>query len=310
MDDEPMWVAGRVVTLTPGSAITIPETANEFVIKVVRVKKNQLNLGVGTERMAFLIDSRMKHSYSNDDTCLSIDVIYGILEEDFDALLDEAINIEENTKSESDEEELPFKKITFNIDYKIRISLEEPPSDLELKPLPNHLEYVFLEEPFLCMLAIFHDMNEESVEVFMDDFSVFGTSFNNCLHNLDKMLQRCKDANLVLYWKKYHFIIKEGIVLGHKVFGSGLKVDKAKINVISKLPPLLMSKGIRSFLGHAGFYRCFIKDFSKISCPLTKLPVKDTSFEFNDECHKSIQLIKRKTHMYSCDHESDLESSI
>ncbi|GKB18884.1 reverse transcriptase domain-containing protein [Tanacetum coccineum] len=241
---------------------------------LIRVKQKQLNLGVGTKRMIFHIDSVMKHSYLNDDTCFSIDVIDEILEEDFDALLD-----------------------------------EEPPTDLELKPLLDNLEYVFLEEPSflhviissqlseenknklvyvlkrykqafawkttdipgirpsfciiyliadspwvspihcvpkkggitvvanernelvptrtvigwrvcidyrklneatakdhfplpfmdqMCMLVIFHDMIEESVEVFMDDFSVFGSSFDHCLNNLDKMLQRCKDAHLVL----------------------------------------------------------------------------------------------------------------
>ncbi|GKA35820.1 DNA-directed DNA polymerase [Tanacetum coccineum] len=278
----------------------------------------------------------------------------------------------ENYDSESDEEEPKFEKITINTDYKIKTSLEEPPTDLELKPLPDNLEYVFLEEPsFLlviissqlsaqnkskliqllddkkpvvqkqrrlnpnmqevvkkeivklldtdiiypivdspwvshihcvlkkggitvvinendelvptrtvmgwrvcidyrklneatakdhfhlpfmdqmrmpfglcnapatfqrCMLAIFHDMIEESVEVFKDDFSVFGNSFDKCLNNLDKMLQRCKDAHLVLNSEKCHFIFKEGIVLGHKVSDAGLEFDKAKINVISKLP--------------------------------------------------------------------------
>ncbi|GKD09251.1 reverse transcriptase domain-containing protein [Tanacetum coccineum] len=88
-----------------------------------------------------------------------------------------------------------------------------------------------------CMLAIFHNMIEESVKVFMDNFSVFGDSFDKCLNNLDKMLQRCKDAHLVLNWEKCHFMVKEGIVLGHKVSGAGLEVDKAKIDVISKLPP-------------------------------------------------------------------------
>ncbi|GJU43215.1 reverse transcriptase domain-containing protein [Tanacetum coccineum] len=102
------------------------------------------------------------------------------------------------------------------------------------------------------MLAIFHDMIEESVEVFMDDFSVFGNSFDTCLINLDKMLQRCKDAHLVLNWEKCHFMVKEGIVLGHKVSSAGLEVDKAHIYVISKLPPPTNIKGIRSFLGHAG----------------------------------------------------------
>ncbi|GJY89795.1 reverse transcriptase domain-containing protein [Tanacetum coccineum] len=88
-----------------------------------------------------------------------------------------------------------------------------------------------------CMLAIFHDMIEESVKVFMDDFSVFGNSFDKCLNNLDKMLQHCKDAHLVLNWEKCHFMVKEGIVLGHKVSSAGLEVDKAKIDVISKLSP-------------------------------------------------------------------------
>ncbi|GJY52780.1 reverse transcriptase domain-containing protein [Tanacetum coccineum] len=103
-----------------------------------------------------------------------------------------------------------------------------------------------------CMLVIFHDMIKESIEVFMDDFSVFRNSFDNCLKNIDKMLQRCKDANLVLKWEECHFMVKEGIVLGHKVSGASLEVDKAKIDVFSKLLPLTNIKGIRSFLGHAG----------------------------------------------------------
>ncbi|GJU42456.1 reverse transcriptase domain-containing protein [Tanacetum coccineum] len=192
---------------------------------------------IGTERMIFHIDSAMKHSYSNGDTCFSIDIIDEILEEDFDALLDESSKIlhsiegtileeklfaefdefmgmttDEKSESESDIEEPPFEKITFNTDYKIKTSFEEPPTNLKFKPLPDNLENVFLEEPsfFLCILAIFHDMIEESVEVFMDDFSSFGSSFDNCLNNLDKMLQLSE---------------------------AGLEVDKVKIKVISKLPP-------------------------------------------------------------------------
>ncbi|GJU77618.1 reverse transcriptase domain-containing protein [Tanacetum coccineum] len=474
-----------------------------------RVKQKQLNLGVGTERMIFNIDSAMKHSYSNDDTCFSIDVIDEILKEYFDALLDEgrkilrsiegtlleeeifsefdkfmAMTVDENFEFESDTEEPPFEKITINTDYKIITSLEEPLTDLELKPLPDNLEYVFLEEPFFlpviissqlsaqnksklvfvfkkhkeafawkttdipvvqkqrrlnpnmqevvkkeivklldtgiiypiadspwvspihyvpkkggitvvtnendelvptrtvtgwrvcidyrklneatakdhfpllvmdqmleilpgnkyfcfldgfsgyfqipidhmdqekttftcpfrtyayrrmpfglcntpttfqrCMLAIFHDMIEESVKVFMDDFSVFEDSFDKCLNNLDKMLQHCKDAHLVLNWEKCHFMVKKGIVLGHKVSGAGLEVDKAKINVITKRPPPTNIKGVRSFLGHAGFYRRFIKDFLKIARPITKLHEKDTPFEFNDECQKAFKILKEK----------------
>nr|GEU67604.1 reverse transcriptase domain-containing protein [Tanacetum cinerariifolium] len=145
-----------------------------------------------------------------------------------------------------------------------------------------------------CMLVIFHDMIEESVEVFMDDFSIFGNSFDKYPNNLDKMLQRCKDAHLVLNWEKCRFMVKEGIVLGHKVSGAGLEVDKAKINVISKLPPPTNIKGVKIFLGHVRFYRRFIKDFSKIARPKSKLLEKDTSFEFYDECQKAFELLKEK----------------
>ncbi|GJR50165.1 reverse transcriptase domain-containing protein [Tanacetum coccineum] len=106
-----------------------------------------------------------------------------------------------------------------------------------------------------CMMAIFHDMIEETMEVFMDDFSVFGDSFSSCLSHLDKMLKRCEDTNLVLNWEKCHFMVKEGIVLGHKISKSGIKVDRAKVDVIAKLPHPTTVKGVRSFLGHAGFYR-------------------------------------------------------
>nr|GEZ83053.1 reverse transcriptase domain-containing protein [Tanacetum cinerariifolium] len=106
-----------------------------------------------------------------------------------------------------------------------------------------------------CMLAIFLDMVEKTMEVFMDDFSVFENSFENCLSRLDKMLQRCEDTNLSLNWEKSQFMVKEGIVLGHKISKNKIKVDKAKVDVIAKLPHPMTVKGIRSFLGHAGFYR-------------------------------------------------------
>nr|GEU63727.1 hypothetical protein [Tanacetum cinerariifolium] len=79
-----------------------------------------------------------------------------------------------------------------------------------------------------CMLAIFHDMVEKTMEVFMDDFSVFRNSFENCLSGLDKMLQRCEDTSLSLNWEKSHFMVKEGIVLGHKISKNGIKVGRAK----------------------------------------------------------------------------------
>jgi hypothetical protein len=86
------------------------------------------------------------------------------------------------------------------------------------------------------MSAIFHGFCEEIVEVFMDNFSVYRTSFDNCLHNLDKVLQRCEETNLVLNWEKCHFMVNEGIVLGYKISERGIKVDRAKVEAIEKMP--------------------------------------------------------------------------
>ncbi|GJR93752.1 reverse transcriptase domain-containing protein [Tanacetum coccineum] len=145
-----------------------------------------------------------------------------------------------------------------------------------------------------CMMAIFHDMIEKTMEVFMDDFSVFGDSFDSCLSNLERMLKRCEDTNLVLNWEKCHFMCKEGIVLGHKISKSGIEVDRAKVDVIAKLPHPTTVKGVRSFLGHAGFYRRFIQDFSKISRPITHLLEKDTPFVFSQDCINAFETLKKK----------------
>ncbi|GJU07873.1 reverse transcriptase domain-containing protein [Tanacetum coccineum] len=93
---------------------------------------------------------------------------------------------------------------------------------------------------------------------------------------------------------KEHFMVKEGIVLGHKISKKRIEVDKAKIDVIAKLPHPTTVKGVRSFLGHAGFYRRFIKDFSKISRPMTHLLEKNTLFIFSDECIQAFQTLKKK----------------
>ncbi|GJY33948.1 reverse transcriptase domain-containing protein [Tanacetum coccineum] len=292
----------------------------DFVILEME-EDSKLNLGVGTERMNFNIDYTMKHSYSNDDTCFSIDVIDEILEEDFDALPDEgskflhsiegalleeeifaefdefmAMTADENSDSESDTEDPLFKKITINTDYKIKTSIEEPPTDLELKPLPDNLEYVFLEEPFFLPIIISSQLSKE---------------------RKNKLISVLKKHKQAFAWKQQIFLVfahhsantrynfwmirnqlsknkEEGIVLGHKVSSAGLEVHKAKIDVISKLPPPTNIKGIRRFLGHAGFYQHFIKDFSKIARPLTKLLEKDTPFEFDDECQKAFELLKEK----------------
>ena len=117
-------------------------------------------------------------------------------------------------------------------------------------------------------MSIFSDMIEEVMEVFMDDFSVYGKTFDRCLENLDKVLQRCREKDLLLNWEKCHFMVREGIVLGHLVSERGIEVDRAKIEVI-ELPPPINVKGIHSFLVHARFYRRFIKDLPWIARPLT-----------------------------------------
>nr|GEV26593.1 DNA-directed DNA polymerase [Tanacetum cinerariifolium] len=109
-----------------------------------------------------------------------------------------------------------------------------------------------------------------------------------------KMLKRCENTNLCLNWEESHFMVKKVIVLGHKISKQGIEVNKAKVDVISKLPHPTTTKGIRSFLGHAGFYRHFIKDVSIIARPVTRLLEKDTPFIFSQECVDAFQTLKRK----------------
>ena len=128
----------------------------------------------------------------------------------------------------------------------------------------------------------------------MDDFLVYEKTFDRCLENLDKVLQHCLEKDLVLNWEKCHFMVWEGIILGHLVSKRGIEVDKAKIEVIKQLPPHVNVKGIRSFLGHAGFYRRFIKDFSHISRPIMNLLARDAPFEFTDECLNAFHTLKKE----------------
>ena len=112
-------------------------------------------------------------------------------------------------------------------------------------------------------------MVQEFIKNFMDDFSVFGSLFDKCLHNLFLVLQRCEDTNFVLNWKIYHFMVQKSIVLGHKISQKGIEVDKAKVKIIEKLPPPTSVKIIRSFF-HAK--------------PLSMLLVKDVPFHFSNDC--------------------------
>ncbi|RDX85413.1 Retrovirus-related Pol polyprotein from transposon 17.6, partial [Mucuna pruriens] len=121
------------------------------------------------------------------------------------------------------------------------------------------------------MTSIFSDLLQDCMEVSMDDFMVYADSFEACLSNLSKVMKRCIDTNLVLNFEKCHFMVTEGIVLGHLVSNRGIEVDKSKIDIITSLPNPTSVQEVRSFLGHAGFYRRFIKNFSKLALPLYKL---------------------------------------
>nr|GEW57430.1 reverse transcriptase domain-containing protein [Tanacetum cinerariifolium] len=189
---------------------------------------------------------------------------------------------------------LPLKELNVKEIKTVKSSMDEPP-ELELKELLSHLEYAYLEGtdklpviiakglkddekeallrmPFglynapgtfqRYMMAIFYDMIEKTMEVFMDDFSVFGGSFSSCLSHLDTMLQWCEDTNLVLNWEKCHFIVKEGIVLGHKISKNRLEVDRAKVDVIAKLPHTTT--------------------------------VKETPFAFSKDCIDAFEILKKK----------------
>jgi hypothetical protein len=87
------------------------------------------------------------------------------------------------------------------------------------------------------MMAVFSEFIEEIIEVFMDDFSIYGKMFMDCLANLDKVLTRCTEVDLVLNWEKCHFMVKQDIVLGHVIFEKGIEVDKDKVETVEQLPP-------------------------------------------------------------------------
>ena len=122
-----------------------------------------------------------------------------------------------------------------------------------------------------CMMSIFSYLIENCIEIFMDDFTVYGNSFNQCLDHLTKVLKWCINTNLILNYEKYHFMVQQGIVLGHVVSARGIEVDKAQVDLTTSLPYLTNVKDIHSFLGHASFYKRFIMDFSKFAQPLSRL---------------------------------------
>ena len=185
--------------------------------------------------------------------------------------------------------------------YQIEIALEDQGKTTFTCPFGT---FTFRRMPFglcnapatfqRCMVGIFSDMVEKFLEVFIDDLSIFGDSFDDCLNNLKLVLACCEEKGLVLNWGKFHFMVTSRIVLGHVVSSRGIEVDKAKIDLILNLPTPQTVKDVRSLLGHVGFYRRFIKNFSSISRPLCNLLLKESNFEWTEECEVSF---KKLVHM-------------
>ncbi|GJY27373.1 reverse transcriptase domain-containing protein [Tanacetum coccineum] len=195
-----------------------------------------------------------------------------------------------------------------NVLEKIKSSCEDPP-DLELRDLPSHLDSItfwtdssgYFQIP-IDPLGIKRSIPSHALRKHL---AIVACPLGYAMHRarskgvygaiFQQMLQGCEDTILCYNWeKKCHFMVKEGIVLGHKISKSGIEVDKAKVDVIAKLPHPTTVKGIRSFLGHAGFYRRFIQDFSKIARPMTHLLEKETPFIFSKECIEAFETLKMK----------------
>nr|GEX69438.1 reverse transcriptase domain-containing protein [Tanacetum cinerariifolium] len=171
--------------------------------------------------------------------------------------------------------------------------------DLSLLP-PNQGSYLPQEKPALITVLKSH---KRAIAWKLSDIKGIDPEF--CTHknlmedDFKPVVQHQRRVNLKIYdviknEEKSHFMVKEGIVLGHKISKNRIEVDKAKVKVLAKLPHPITVKGMRSFLGHAGFYRRFIQDFSKIARPMTRLLEKDTPFLFSKECVEAFQTLKRK----------------
>ena len=187
----------------------------------------------------------------------------------------------------------------YSIYFKIEITVDDQEKTTFTCPFGT---YAYRRMPFglcnapatfqRCMLSIFSNMVERIMEVYKDDIIVYGESFDECLVHLETVLHRCIEKNLVLNLEKCHFMVNQGIVLGHIISERGIEVDKAKVELNSKWPSLTNVKTVRQFLGHAGFYRMFIRDFSKISKPFYKLLEKDVKFEWDPECQERFEELK------------------
>nr|GEW05696.1 reverse transcriptase domain-containing protein [Tanacetum cinerariifolium] len=266
---------------------------------LIDVYGEEITLRVNDEAVTFNLNQTTRYSYTYDDLSVNrIDIIDVAREDDFileeiEAYLkDESISLEINHANcdlegdiclienllNNDPFQLPSMDLKQGEVVKVKSSIEEP-SELELKDLPSHLEYAYLEGVDKLPVIIAKDLKVDEKEA---------------------LLKVVKYHKRAIAWKsptsreKCHFMVKEGIFLGHKFSKNGLEVDHANVDVIAKLPHPTTVKGVGSFLGHAGFYRRFIQDFSKIARPLTHLLEKETPFVFFKDCVNAFETLKKK----------------
>nr|GEX34880.1 reverse transcriptase domain-containing protein [Tanacetum cinerariifolium]GEX35165.1 reverse transcriptase domain-containing protein [Tanacetum cinerariifolium] len=236
---------------------------------LIDVHKGELTLRIKNKAITYNLDQTVRYSANYDQmTENKIDVICEIYSQEF----------------------LGFSDVTASgnptLDDDLIVSTTSP----TLTPFGDS-DFLLFEEAD-AFLGLEDDPDSPKINPFYydpeGDILLLETILNN------KMLQRCEDTNLSLNWEKSHFMVKEGIVLGHNISKNEIEVDKAKIDVITKLPHPTTVKGVWSFLGHASFYRRFIQEFSKISRLMTHLLEKNTSFIFSEDCIKYFQTLKKK----------------
>ncbi|KAJ9535698.1 hypothetical protein OSB04_un001150 [Centaurea solstitialis] len=274
---------------------------------IIDVKNGKLSLNVGREKVEFELRKSMGLPSSMDDVQIA-DALETVFSEELLVDDGDARMIEETFDASAPfEKKIPTERLSDIPNDEVETSPK-----VDLKPLPPNLKYAFLGadntypvivnallsdielDKLLCVLRKYRSVLAYSI----DDIKGISPSF--CTHRIllsdehATSIEPNVEVHLVLNWEKCHFMVTEGVVLGHVVSSRGIEVDRAKISIIEGLPPPTNVKGVRSFLGHAGFYRRFIKDFSKIARPLTELLAKDTPFVFNDACLHAFERLKKE----------------
>nr|GEU68741.1 reverse transcriptase domain-containing protein [Tanacetum cinerariifolium] len=261
---------------------------------IIRVKNKEINIGVGDDRITFLIEKAMQHSHSNDDTCFHMDVIDKINETSLDKEFEEFITDDVKDLLEQEEEaEDNFKELPLEEKLRIKTSIQDPLTDLEMKPLPKHLEYAYLEKrfsfssikPYFCKHKINFEDDAKTVVQRQRQLNL------NMKEVAKKEIIKFLYAGIIYPIKDSpwcHFMVTEGIMLGHKVSSAGLEVDEAKINVTAKLPPPTNVKAIRRTF--FDFNEGRIKAFETLKEMLINAPImvsQDWSQPFKLMCDAS-----------------------